>query len=577
MKTGANSYFIDFGKDAFANLEFQYAAKKQDTLIVRIGEELVDGRLNRKPKGTIRYQEIRLGVSPNQTKYTLPIKPDQRNTKKDMAVQMPDSFPVLMPYRYCEIENAAENITANDWAQTAYHTYWEDDQSDFNSSDTILNQVWDLCKYSIKETSFAGLYVDGDRERIPYEADAYLNQLSHYTTDREYAIARKTIEYFMEHPTWPTEWQQHVALMFHADYMYTGNTELIEKYYEPLKHKTLMELVREDGLISSLSEKNTPEFMKKLGFTDPKAKLKDIVDWPPAQKDTEWKLSTTQGERDGYVFMPINTVINCLFYKNMEIMAEFAKILGKTDEESQFRMMALKAKTAINNKLFDKKTGAYIDGEGTTHSSLHANMMALAFDITPEKHKKSVVDFMKTRGMACSVYGSQYLLEGLYNAHEADYALELMTATHDRSWYNMIKIGSTVTLEAWDIKYKPNLDWNHAWGATPANIIPRNMWGIQPKTAGGSIVSIKPQLSKLPSSKIKVPLLNGALSATYERKSKILQKYTFDIPPSVSAELELDFSPEDTVLLNGKKVDTAFKTIRLSSGMNVVELKVNTF
>jgi alpha-L-rhamnosidase len=94
----------------------------------------------------------------------------------------------------------------------------------------------------MKATSFAGYYIDGDRERIPYEADAYLNQLTHYTVDQEYAIARRTIEYFMKYPTWPTEWQLHVALMFYQDYMYTGDTELIEKYYEPLKHKTLMAL-----------------------------------------------------------------------------------------------------------------------------------------------------------------------------------------------------------------------------------------------------------------------------------------------------------------------------------------------
>ena len=34
----------------------------------------------------------------------------------------------------------------------------------------------------------------------------------------------------------------------------------------------------------------------------------------------------------------------------------------------------------------------------------------------------------------------------------------------------MIEVGSTMTLEAWDAKYKPNLTWNHAWGAAPANI-----------------------------------------------------------------------------------------------------------
>jgi alpha-L-rhamnosidase len=576
IKKNPNSYFIDFGKDAFASLELNYATSKTDTLIIRVGEELKDGQINRNPGGTIKYQEVKMVVNPSTKTYQLKLKANERNTKS-VAVALPDSFPVLMPFRYCEIENATSNIEAKDVTQKAYFSYFEDNQSRFSSSDTVLNKVWDMCKYTIKATTFAGLYVDGERERIPYEADAYLNQLSHYATDREYAIARRTIEYFMEHPTWPTEWQQHVALMFHADYLYTGNTELMAKYYEQLKHKTLMELVREDGLISSQSEKNTPEFMQKLGFKDPKEKLKDIVDWPPAQKDTGWKLATAEGERDGFVFMPYNTVINALFYKNMEIMAEFAKVLNKNEDENLFKMMALKAKNAINEKLFDKKTGAYIDGEGTSHSSLHANMMALAFDITPENYKKSVVEFIKSRGMTCSVYGSQYLLEALYNANEADYALQLMTATHDRSWWNMIKAGSTMALEAWDIKYKPNLDWNHAWGATPANIVARNMWGIQPQTAGGSIVSIKPQLSNLQKSEISVPMLKGTINASYIKKGKLNQAYTFEIPANVSAELTLRFSPEDVVLLNGKKVDTSFKTIRLSSGMNLVELKVNTY
>ncbi|WP_435357997.1 family 78 glycoside hydrolase catalytic domain [Emticicia sp. SJ17W-69] len=577
-KLGSDSYFIDFGKAAFANLELTYSAKKSDTIIVRIGEQLENNAINRKPQGHIRYQEIKMAVQTGKKTYQLKIKPDERNTKSMAgAVILPDSFPVLLPFRYCELENVKESITENDLVQKAYFSYFEENQSSFKSSDTTLNQIWELCKYTIKASSFSGLYLDGDRERIPYEADAYLNQLSHYATDREYGIARKTIEYFMEHPTWPTEWQLHVALMFYQDYMYTGNTELISKYYEALKYKTLMELVREDGLISSSSPKNTPEFRRKLGFTDPKIALKDIVDWPPAQKDTGWKLATPEGERDGYVFTPINTMVNCFFYKNMEIMAEFAKILNKTDEENQFRMMALKAKNAINDKLFDKKTGAYFDGEGTNHSSLHANMMALAFDITPDAYKKSVASFIKSRGMACSVYGSQYLLEALYNANEAEYALKLMTATDDRSWWNMIKVGSTMTLEAWDIKYKPNLDWNHAWGAAPANIVARNMWGIQPKTAGGEIVSIKPQLSTLANSEIAVPMLKGIIKATYQRKSNFNQIYEFDLPANVSAELELSFSPDDVILLNGKKVDTAFKTIRLSAGINAVELKINTF
>jgi len=117
-----------------------------------------------------------------------------------MAVALPDSFPVILPYRYVEIEGASD-LKKEDLTQLAFFNYFENDASSFTSSNDILNQVWDMCKYSQKATSFAGYYVDGDRERIPYEADAYLNQLSHYAVDNEYAIARKTIEYFMGNPT----------------------------------------------------------------------------------------------------------------------------------------------------------------------------------------------------------------------------------------------------------------------------------------------------------------------------------------------------------------------------------------
>ncbi|WP_117882810.1 alpha-L-rhamnosidase-related protein [Aureibaculum luteum] len=562
-----SSYFIDFGKAAFANILFHYNAKSNDTIIVRIGEQLDGNRINRNPQGTIRYQEIKIPVSPEKNTYILPIKPDKRNTKVG-AIVLPDSFPVLMPFRYAEIENVKESIEKNAFTQLAFHSYWDDSESKFQSSDTILNQIWDLCKYSIKATTFAGVYVDGDRERIPYEADAYLNQLSHYTTDREYAMARQTIEYFMEHPTWPTEWQLHVALMFHADYMYTGNTELIERYYDDLKHKTLLELRREDGLISS--SKATPEFMKKLGFKNPKDKLKDIVDWPPAQKDTGWKLATKEGERDGFVFTPINTVANCLYYRNLEIMIEFAQLLNKPKEVTFFKNLAQQVKTSINSKLLDAERGFYKDGEDTEHASLHSNMMALAFNIVPKENISSVAEFIKTRGMACSVYGSQYLLDALYNANESDYALRLLTSTENRSWYNMIRIGSTITLEAWDMKYKPNADWNHAWGATPANIIPRGLWGIQPKTPGFKIATIKPQLGNLAHSKIKVPTIHGSIIAEYERSNRSEMNYSIEIPGGMTAEFILPDTIRE-VYINNKSIQQQGSVFLLQSGKNTVK------
>ncbi|WP_373516029.1 family 78 glycoside hydrolase catalytic domain [Persicitalea sp.] len=574
--TGKGSYFVDFGKDAFGTLELNYNAQKAGNLTVRVGEKLDNGRIDRKPGGTIRYQEVQLAVKPGKKSYTLALAPDKRNSS-GAAVLLPDSFDVITPFRYVEIENAQSEIKASDLRQKVFQYYFDDNRSSFTSSDTVLNQVWDLCKYSIKETTFAGLYVDGDRERIPYEADAYINQLSHYSVDREYPIGKRTIEYFMEHPTWPTEWLLHTALMVNQDYLYTGDSSLIIKYYDKIRHKTLIELTREDGLISSQSERVNDAYMARIGFKDSTNRLKDIVDWPPAQKDTGWKLSTPEGERDGHDMRPINTVVNSFFYENMRIMSEFAKIAGKPDDQIFFEIMALKVKEAINTKLFDKQKGMYVDGEGSTHSSLHANMLPLAFGIVREENQKSVVDFIKSRGMASSVYGSQFLLDGLYRAGAEDYALDLMRATGDRSWYNMIRIGSTVTLEAWDMKYKPNADWNHAWGAVPANMIPRGLWGITPKTPGFGIASIKPQLGDLKNSSITVPTLKGPIKATYQRQNARNQKYTIELPANVVGEFQVTTAPEDEITLNGQKASRAFDTLRLEPGLNEIEIRINSF
>ena len=50
----------------------------------------------------------------------------------------------------------------------------------------------------------------------------------------------------------------------------------------------------------------------------------------------------------------------------------------------------------------------------------------------------------------------------------------LLTSPGERSRAHMIyDVGSTITLEAWDNRFKPNQDRDHPWGAEPADLIPR--------------------------------------------------------------------------------------------------------
>ena len=105
-------------------------------------------------------------------------------------------------------------------SKVCIHYPLKDDQA------LILIQM-DFCKFSMKATSFCGYYVDGDRERIPYEADAFINQLSHYAVDAEYGIARGSMKHLLFNPTWPTEWTLYNIFMAWYDYLYTGDLSLI--------------------------------------------------------------------------------------------------------------------------------------------------------------------------------------------------------------------------------------------------------------------------------------------------------------------------------------------------------------
>jgi hypothetical protein len=571
IKVAQGHYFIDFGKAYFGTLILRAKQNQNDTLLVSIGEKLSGKHtIDTNPGGTIRYQQTHVyGLQANKEE-VVKLFPDKRNSNPP-AIQLPDSFGIVMPFRYCEIENIQIPIEDLIIQQKAYYYPFNDDAGLFFSSDTVLNQVWDLCKHTIKATTFTGYYIDGDRERIPYEADAYINQLSHYCVDSIYSIARRTNEYFIDHPTWPTEWLLHTVMLYYQDYMYTGDVSQLEKYYEVLKVRTLQELAGEDGLISSQSEKLTPELKKQLGFDNPQTQIKDIVDWPPARGNSGKKWLPEFGERDGYEMVEVNTVVNAFYYHNLVLLSEIAEVLGNQSDAELFKQKSAKVKVVINHTLFDAKRGVYIDGEGSDHASLHANMFPLAFDLVPDEYRQSVVDFIKSRGMVCSVYGAQYLLEGLFKAGEASYALHLINDTsHDRTWWNMIKLGSTMTLEAWDQKYKPNLDWNHAWGTAPLNIMTRYMWGIRPQSPGFANVQIKPQLSNLTFCDIKVPTIKGSIIASYKTHKKNNCVFEIELPASMKGEFIL---PNHYLLRNTKKYKLSKGIIQLNKGKNLIKLR----
>ena len=573
-----NTTFADFEKAAFGKLKLTLTSETgKDTVVIRLGEKATNGQIERKPGGSIRSTAYSLPLLAGTHTYTVKFKPDERNTalKKNESgvdpILMPEYIGEVYPFRYCEIENYQSKLSEKQILRQSVFYPFNDLAATFHSSDTVLNKVWDLCQYSIKMTSFMGVYIDGDRERIPYEADALINQLCHYFVDREFSMARYTHEHLLLNPTWPTEWNLISVLMAWNDYLYTGNKVSLDSFYEILKAKTLLALKEENGLISTRTGRMNPDFYKTIHFKG--KSLRDIVDWP--QSGITGNEKNEPGEADGFVFTTYNTVVNAYHYEALRLLSLIANVLGYADDQKLYTTEANRVKIQFNKLLFNKTQGYYADGIETDHSSLHANMFPVAFGMVPEKNLPRVMEFIRSRGMACSVYGAQFLMDALYNASESEYGLGLLTSTQERGWYNMTRSGSTVTLEAWDIKYKPNLDWNHAWGAVPANIIPRKLMGIEPLEPGFGKIRIKPQPASLHQASIKVPSVRGDIRVSFRNEPDKKFELEVEIPANTTAEVwmpRLFKKPKLWVDGNLQKgtIDGSFLKILVGSGKHTL-------
>lgn len=541
-KIDTASWFVDFGKAAFGQLKLTLTSELlSDTVTVHLGERAQQGRVDRAPGASIRYTRYRLPLLQGRHTYLLKITPDKRNTDLHAnesgvsPILMPDCIGEVYPFRYCEVEGYRGTLHENELVRQTVHYPFNEYAACFSSSDSVLNAVWELCKYSIKVTSFAGVYVDGDRERIPYEADALINQLCHYTVDREYAMPRYSWEHLIYHATWPTEWIMQSLIMAWNDYMYTGNRAALERCYDDLQAKTLLALKEVNGLISVSTGKQTASLLQAIHFKG-KA-LRDIVDWP---REGGFGLRKEDpGEADRYVLTDYNTVVNAYHYRALVLMSDVADVLGHADDAQKYRAEALRVGDTINRLLFDRKRKCYVDGLNTEHASLHANMFPMAFGLVPEKYRDEVGRFIRSRGLACSVYGSQFLLDAVYEANDASHGLSLLTSTDERSWYNMLREGSTVTMEAWGTRYKPNLDWNHAWGAAPANLIPRKLMGVEPIEPGFRKIRIKPQPDTLRHASLRMPTIRGSVEVEFENIPQQHFQMRVEIPANAIAEVWL--------------------------------------
>ena len=148
-----------------------------------------------------------------------------------------------------------------------------------------------------------------------------------------------------------------------------------------------------------------------------------------------------------------------------------------------------------------------------------------------------------------SVYGAQFLLDALYRGREANTALRLMTSRDTFSWLHMIDdLDATIAMEAWDPSIKPNTTFSHAWATGPANVVARQILGVQVTSPGAAELLIRPQPGPLTWMSGTVPTIRGPVQVSVDKRrgrrprqiGQSMPRVVVDLPPNTTGRIELD-------------------------------------
>ena len=439
----------------------------------------------------------------------------------------------FMAFRYAELCGVPFELTPDMVHGVSVRRAFDGSEASLDTDNCLLRDLYRLTGNTIKYTT-QDIYVDSQsRERGAYEGDALINELAAYTFEDDYAAARATLEYLYTHRTWPADYILWILEAALHDCLVTGDDSSLRAWYPCLREKTFTRFFSDEY---DLVHSGNP------GGNSVDAIL---VDWP-------------HSERDGYdMKVRYNTVFNCAAAAGYDALAQIARIVGEDADRKAFAALAARLRHGILTHLFDEQSGCFCDGlyeDGTRspHVSQHAQAYALYTGVYADKAmadrvaeglwSRSLVTDPdgRTRGtIRMSVYGTYFLLMGLYKTGHGDMANALLLDEHDaageRTYAYMLHrsvgedaspfgapVGATLTTEAWNRQNKPNMTYSHPWGAAVAAAISRGIFGVVPTEPGYAHFTVSPGTSDalcasgLTRGAISIPTLRGIIRVRFD-------------------------------------------------------------
>ncbi|WJH35990.1 glycoside hydrolase family 78 protein [Paenibacillus sp. CC-CFT747] len=435
-------------------------------------------------------------------------------------------------FRYVEVTGYPEPLAAGEHVQIVFaHTDMEYVGS-FRCSNELLNEFYEAAIQTQKNNVLGQVVDCPHREQAQYLADSDLQaEVLLYNFDSR-SVLEKVLSDFadsqLEDGTFPfvyptnydhpdfhlqiPEWDLHFGTLLWKLYWHSGDSRVLERYYETAKRMVDYYLGTAD-----------PE----TGLV-PVGKGWHISDWPYPTVDHSPEFLTVQ---------------NIKLLQVVRIIAAAAEQTGHPEDFSTYNSFSIKLGRSIVEHLYDTGRKCYVDGLGSSAAHQGVNGLALYAGLVPVADVPVVADYIADTDWEARTVLSLPLLRAMFENGKGEEAFRLIAREEYPGWGYMIRQGAKTLWEGWnDIE-----SHCHAWNGYPVRLLQEYVTGIQASSPGFAEVSIRPFVPEgLHFAEASVPTSRGMLRVRWERIPQAADpvfRLELDIPAAMTARLSLDLMP----------------------------------
>lgn len=504
QSAGDLEFLLDFGEEIVGFVEFELSAGTGTIVDFNCFEAIVDG------------QRIWTDNLRNTIRYTA-----RDGWQRFHSV-------VRRGFRYAQvtIRDASRTVRIRE-IRCIKNTYPVQYHGHFNSSDALLNKIWDISRRTT-QLCMEDTFVDCPAyEQSFWVGDARNEALAAYAAFGDTALTKRSLKLAAESlwrspmpecvvpasyaavlPNWAFLW----VLACEELYEYTGDTTFVKSIL-PAVLQTCR-CIREN--------RNQYGLFQYAAW--------NMLDWADID------------DPDGATI----THENALATEVLRRAAILVNAVGKSGSDG-LDLLADSIRQSINHHLWDETEHAYIDsihpdGARSKSFSQQTQTMVYLCNCSTEERlpwvKKWVVDVPPGWVRIGSPWMMWFSLEALVKMGDYDTALRWMR----EYWGQMLEYDATTcweTFPSWaQGRWSPTRSWCHAWSAAPLYFLSTHSLGVKPLVAGYRKALIAPKPGELNWAKGRVPTPHGPISIEWRVTDGQID-ISATLPASIEAQIQL--------------------------------------